>query len=327
MYDNASYILAIADSGSISKAAKRMHISQPALSQRLMHLEKELGARLFDRTSTPVKPTHAGEIYLSWAREVVESRRAMIEMVSDVASGAVERLTIGVSVPRSGRVLSDIIAEFRQLHPTCLVVLRAAGMPTSHDELLSTSEINFSIFTPVAPRTPSIEGWPVCREEMLLLVPSSWNLGDITKQDASSRNTDRAENQPCGERSVQIPTMDLSCLNSRPLIMPPDNLRHARVIEALLRRAGAKPTIALRSCSNEMTVEMIRRGVGASMMPTTFAPSADDAQISIFRIGGMDTSNVLYCNRVAGSPASRVEKDFVEIARRWVAARPAFALQ
>ena len=69
MQGNYRYIVAIADAGSISKAAKNAHYSQPALSQRLSQEEQEIGALLLDRRKSPLEPTRAGEIYLSWRAE------------------------------------------------------------------------------------------------------------------------------------------------------------------------------------------------------------------------------------------------------------------
>ena len=57
----AQYLIAVFEEGSISGAAKRLYISQPALSQTIQMVEKELGARIFDRTTTPISLTYAGE--------------------------------------------------------------------------------------------------------------------------------------------------------------------------------------------------------------------------------------------------------------------------
>ena len=67
-YSKLQYIIAIADKKSISQAARDLYISQPALTKYISTLEDELGVQLFDRTSTPIQLTYAGEVYLEYAK-------------------------------------------------------------------------------------------------------------------------------------------------------------------------------------------------------------------------------------------------------------------
>ena len=66
---NPEYFLAIASEKSISKAAERLHISQPYLSQYVIHLEKEFGVRLLDRTKSPLALTAAGKVYANYLED------------------------------------------------------------------------------------------------------------------------------------------------------------------------------------------------------------------------------------------------------------------
>lgn len=71
------YIIAIAEEGNITRAAERVFISQPALSQVLKKLENSLGSPLFVRDGKSVKPTTAGKIYLNGARAILNIAKAM----------------------------------------------------------------------------------------------------------------------------------------------------------------------------------------------------------------------------------------------------------
>ena len=66
---NPEYFLAIASEKSISKAAERLHISQPYLSQYVIHLEKEFGVCLLDRTKSPLALTAAGKVYANYLED------------------------------------------------------------------------------------------------------------------------------------------------------------------------------------------------------------------------------------------------------------------
>lgn len=72
------YILAIAEHGNISRAATSLYISQSALNQQLLHLEKELGMKLFHRDKRNLIPTPAGKIYLESAREILKIKKTLI---------------------------------------------------------------------------------------------------------------------------------------------------------------------------------------------------------------------------------------------------------
>lgn len=71
------YIIAIAEEGNITRAAGKMFISQPALSQLLKRLENSLGSKLFVRDGKSVRPTTAGKIYLNGARAILNIEKAM----------------------------------------------------------------------------------------------------------------------------------------------------------------------------------------------------------------------------------------------------------
>lgn len=303
MDDNARYILSIAETGSISESARHVHISQPALSQRLKHLEERLGIALFDRSSTPLVPTQAGLRYVEWARKAIEDEDTAIREIAAIANKSTRRLRIGTSLPRSNALLPDVIEDFYRETTGCTLFFHEAGMPESHDRLLSSSEVDFAIFTPVRPETSLFCGEPICEENMLLIAPSSWRIS-------------------CHGEKDGYPIVDPQSIATMPFIMPPGHLKHNRIIRGMMDAAHVKISIALHSCSNEMTLEMIERGIGASIAPNTFVLSHDSARISLYAIQGYTTRSSLYYNRPLNKKISEDEKAFLQIARRWVSHHP-----
>lgn len=81
------YIVAIAEAGSISLAAKRLYISQPSLSSLLSHVEDEIGVLLFDRDTSPLKPTYAGEQYIAAAKQILGIQRNLDSHFADIRHG------------------------------------------------------------------------------------------------------------------------------------------------------------------------------------------------------------------------------------------------
>lgn len=79
------YIVAIAEENNITRAAEKLYITQSALNQQLLKLEKELGVQLFHRSRTDWHPTEAGEIYLKAAREMLLLKKDTYHRIHDLA--------------------------------------------------------------------------------------------------------------------------------------------------------------------------------------------------------------------------------------------------
>ena len=123
---NPEYFLTIAAERSVSKAAERLYLSQPYLSQYLARLEKELGARLFDRSHTPLMLTPAGELYRSYLESVSLLGRRLDSQLSELQEHKGNTLHIGVAIWR-GSVL---------LHGSRKVKLTIAGAAVDTDGIL-----------------------------------------------------------------------------------------------------------------------------------------------------------------------------------------------
>lgn len=118
------YVVAVAELGSFTRAAKRCLVVQSALSHQIARLEKELGARLFDRTSRQVRLTAAGEVFLPEARQALDAAERARAEVAATAGEVRGRLAVG-AIPTVAAV--DIPAALRAFHlryPKVHIVLR-----------------------------------------------------------------------------------------------------------------------------------------------------------------------------------------------------------
>src|SRR5829696_2001490 len=117
-------LVAIADEQHFTRAAQRLHLAQPALSQQLRRLETRLGVRLVDRTPHRVRLTDAGERLVVRARRVlaeVDAAQAEVDALKGLQSG---RVTIGVGRASGAFPLARKLAAFRRQAPGVEVVLR-----------------------------------------------------------------------------------------------------------------------------------------------------------------------------------------------------------
>ena len=111
------YVIAVAEEKSISRAAQRLHISQPSLSQYIRNLDKELEVELFDRSVTPFEPTEMGKLYLSTAHKILALENKFKKCVSDRKAESIGQLNIGVSAYLNTGELSSTLAEMRARYP------------------------------------------------------------------------------------------------------------------------------------------------------------------------------------------------------------------
>src|SRR5438034_4146258 len=120
-----AYFAAVADELSFRRAAERLHIVQPAVSQQVRRLERELGVPLFDRSSRRVRLTAAGERLLPEARAVLAVAGRVREVAADVAAGADGILRVGTS-QGLGERLDRTLEELRKTAPGIRVRLVSA---------------------------------------------------------------------------------------------------------------------------------------------------------------------------------------------------------
>jgi DNA-binding transcriptional LysR family regulator len=117
------YFVAVAEESSLGRAAQRLHVSQPALSQQINDLEDELGLKLFTRNSRGVKLTEAGRAFLMGGRRVLVAAQEAAERAHEAANGERGRLVIASSGPTTVSFLTDVLARFREQHPLVEITL------------------------------------------------------------------------------------------------------------------------------------------------------------------------------------------------------------
>src|ERR1700751_5079303 len=117
------YFVAVAEESSLGRAAHRLHVSQPALSQQISDLEDELGLKLFTRNWRGVELTEAGRAFLIAGRRVLVAVELASEQAQEAAKGERGRLVIGSLGAATVSFLSGILGRFREQHPLVEVTL------------------------------------------------------------------------------------------------------------------------------------------------------------------------------------------------------------
>jgi DNA-binding transcriptional LysR family regulator len=118
-----SIFFAIAETGSLTASARRLHISQPALSRELKAFESRSGVTLFERHSKGMRLTQAGEVLRQYAQRLFELEHAAEAAMREIAGGVSGRLSLGASNTIGTYVLPRVLAYFRREHPKVQLTL------------------------------------------------------------------------------------------------------------------------------------------------------------------------------------------------------------
>ena len=198
------YVEAVAELKSFTKAAERLYISQPALTKSIGKLERELGVKLFDRTTTPVQLTYAGERYLAGMKNIAAMRYQLEKELEDISNMRKERLVVGIPDTRSQRWLPKILPAFLRERPGIdlrIIEERSTGQA---EHQLAQGRIDLAVIVTLPMTTTGLDYEVIYEEQLLLLAsPKSPIFADmdLSHVDLSQKQLhylrpERLENQP-----------------------------------------------------------------------------------------------------------------------------------
>jgi len=117
------YFVAAAEELSVSRAAIRIHVSQPALSRQIRLLEEELELKLFDRIKQRIHLTEAGKFFLVKARQILCDSESAVQQAQEKFGGVRRTLRLGFLSPFLDDLVAPVVREFQQRHPRSKVSL------------------------------------------------------------------------------------------------------------------------------------------------------------------------------------------------------------
>lgn len=242
-YRTLRYFLAVAEELHFGRAAHRLHISQPPLSQQIRKLENELGVELFRRTKRRVDLTHAGQIFLDRVRPLVAETEEAMRAAQRASRGEIGRLVIGFIHAASYVLLPVILRHFRERHSGVELVMREMTHPEQRIALEERS-IQFGFLRP-----PFAEPWisaeVLVREPFVAALP---------------------EHHPFSRKA----TIPLKVLAGEPLVSftPRRSPLYGQIIDGCAR-AGFAPRIVQEAAHIDTQLALVRAGVGIALLPAS----------------------------------------------------------
>ncbi|AEY66041.1 LysR family transcriptional regulator [Clostridium sp. BNL1100] len=171
------YIITLADEKSFSKASQKLIISQPALSQFVKNLETELKVQLFDRSTTPIKLTYAGELYVNAARKIQIILTELDNELTDLTILNIGKLAIGTIPFRASCMLPKSIVAFRKKYPGVDIHI-IENEEANLESLLTESRLDLCILSGSL-HNKLLQTEVLAQEQLYLAVPidSPFNTG------------------------------------------------------------------------------------------------------------------------------------------------------
>lgn len=251
------YVVAVAETGGFTRAAERCHVVQSALSHQIARLEKELGARLFHRTSRSVRLTAAGEAFVPVARQALEAaERARAEV--EAAAGEVRgRLAVGAISTVAAVDLARELGAYRARYPQVRISLRTEMSEQLIDQVRQGSlDVAFVGLVPGA-RSPGVRERTLAHGELVAVVPPDHPL-------AGREWTDL-------RRLAEETFVDFTAGSAA-----------RRQRDDAFRAAGLTTEVAFEVTTVEFLAKLVRAGLGIGMVPLAFA--AELTGLSVVRV-------------------------------------------
>ncbi|MEV6749362.1 LysR substrate-binding domain-containing protein [Streptomyces sp. NPDC051080] len=263
----ARYFLALAQECHFGRAAARLHIAQPALSQQLKQLERELGIPLFHRSTRHVELTEAGRHLTGYARTLVtEADRARVHM-TELATGRAGRVSLGFIGTATYDVLPRVARTVRAELPQIALELRGELLSPQLVEGLLTGAYDLAVLRP-GDHPEGVDITPLRTEPLVAVLPAT---------------------HPLAEKAA----VSLSALAGEPFVIhpaQPHSAMHDRVLAACAR-AGFAPSSLVEVGETATLVVLVAAGHGVALVPeavqslrldgVTYVPLAESETIDL----------------------------------------------
>lgn len=286
------YVLALAEEKSFSKAAKRLFISQPSLSQFISRVEGELDVVLFDRSGVPLKLTYEGELYVETAKNIMNLQRQLSMKLDDLKKLEKGRLTIGLTPSRALHQMPLILPVFKDLYPQIDLFITESSS-AELEELLEKRIVDISVLNlPIT--SGNIKSESIFTERILLIAPKT------------------------GGMNQSVSYADIKQFENDKFILLQHGQRLRQISSDIFARAKFKPKILLETRNIETAVRLACSGMGLTFAPESFV--GEDyikSRPDIHTIGEPPLTWTIGAAYMKDHYISKAAKAFIQMTKEW----------
>lgn len=282
------FFIVLAEELNFTRAAARLHVAQPALSQQIKIIEESMGTLLFDRSARPLRLTDAGAYFFVQAREILTQYEQATLGVRDIGRGRAGWLGIGFTRSAIYSVLPPALKAYNRQHPN--VELKLLEMVTEeHERALQEHRIHIAIGRQAQP-LPGFDTRVLLRERLMAVLPSDHRLARRKR----IRIADLAH-----EAFVLYPRLP--------------GAHFPRLIENLCQDAGFTPSVTHQAYEIQTAIALVAAGLGVTLVGESVASNGRrDVRYLPIEGGGAAALTTLTCTYRSGD-ATPALHDFVRL--------------
>ena len=244
------YIVTIADEKNITKASQKLFISQSALNQTLLNIEKKLNTKLFMRSNRQMCLTNAGKIYVEYSRKILELRDEAYQKIRNLNKIEKNQIHIGLTRERGNQMMVKLYPDFHKKYLNT-IILASEYSVKKQLELLKENNLDLGVLT----ITPDIRNEPLsfahlADEDIVLCVPNN------------PRYTKDQKEYDC---------VSLERFKDEDVILINKDSTLRRIQDGLFRKNNIEPKIIFETESNKISYNLVAANLGITILPKTYA--------------------------------------------------------
>lgn len=296
-FTQLEYILKIAEENNITKAAEKLFISQSALNQQLLKLEKELGTPLFHRSRTNWRLTEAGQIYIDGAKSALRIKKETYNRIYDVSNAHKGQLIIGLTPGRGLTMFTAIYPTLHRMFPN-LNVIPIEMRVWEQQQAIAKEEIDLGFVALDSSDRTADHYISLGSEELLIAIPSRHPLAEKATP----------EGEPYG-------ILDINELRYEPFVLMDKNSTLRAVCNSIFERAGFHPNILFETNNTSSITTMVESTLCCGIIPRYYIPK-NSSKLTCFALDYHPTWEIAMTYRKGGY-LSFGAKEFIRLAQEY----------
>ncbi len=311
MFKGMEYIYAVWKEQSFSAAAKKLYITQPALSNSVKRVEDKIGYPIFDRSSSPIQLTDVGKEYIAAVEQIMASKENFSRYLADTRDLKEGSITLGSGAMLSSYILPEVIDRFKKKYPRIKIDVVECGVEEMQKKLIA-GEIDLALENTIFPEN-LFECQFLRKEQMILAVPRAWKLNqELLAWQQSIENI-----VSDAYLKEWYPPVPLERFRDEPfLLLNPGDETYRRSVE-LCQSYGFMPNAILTLNQQLTSYNMACVGIGAAFVSDTLVKNAlPNPNIVYYKLDGRMVERDICFYYKKNRYMSRCIEEFLKTARQ-----------
>lgn len=310
MNSEMRYVYTVWQEGSFSKAAKKLYLTQPALSIAVRKLEDRIGMPLFDRKRKPLALTVAGEIYIDTVKKEMLLEQEQQQRFADIRNLATGTIRLGATHYLNAYILPKVLTSFNRLYPGIELKI-VEGSASTVARMLEEHQIDVTFncspeFVRDFPRVEMFE------DRILLAVPADDPIHATYRESALTA----AQVVAGVHKDPEVPLIGLEAFSELPLILlRKGNNLHERSKE-MFREAGVEPVVKMELAQLVTAFHLAEAGMGATFVSDRIVGPQNDSLL-YYPLAGETARRIFYILTPKDAYVPLAVRRLVEFIRNW----------